>query len=337
MIGLLLFFLAFISQNIKAERHIAMYESDRKSRIDSAANEGSLQEARDLQNSRAKVKQLTYLIHKNNTKRQIILVATCCNLIILVILAFSYRKSIRLNRQLSRRSKELADANEIKDRLFSIIGHDLRGPIGNIPVLLEFCADESTPPDERQYFVNSIRELATSCKDTLDKLLYWGKSNIRGTRLKMENFATKEHIRSCMSLIHSAADQKSITLVDNTPDDLKIFADTEHFEFVVRNLFANAVKFTFPGGRIEIYSDTELLNGYTVFSVKDTGTGIDPEKIPTLFDAINKGSDGTAFEKGTNIGLKLCRDFISENDGRIWVESEKDKGTTFYFSLKNSN
>ena len=297
---------------------------------------GRMREEADLQRSRAKVKQLLYLIHKNNVKRRIILVVTFCNLVVLIILAFSYRKSVKLNRQLSRRSQQLADANEVKDKLFSIIGHDLRGPIGNIPVLLDLCTDPATPADERQYFVDSIQELATSCKDTLDKLLYWGKSNIRGTRLKMETFGTKEHISACFRLIRSGADRKSIQLIDSTPDDLTIYADTEHFEFVVRNLLANAVKFTFQGGRIEVNADRQVQKGFTVFSVADNGKGIEPGKIPTLFEALDKGGEGTAFEKGTNIGLKLCRDFISDNGGRIWVESQVGQGTTFFFSLRNS-
>ncbi len=327
---------------LEGDYNQALEVNDRRQRlldsisgVEKATEIVGLQEAWDLQKSRAKVKQLTLLIQKNTFKRRVILFATVGNLVILIILAFSYRKSIRLNRQLVRRSKELTDANEIKDKMFSIIGHDLRGPIGNIPVLLDLSTDDSSTPEEKQYFENSIRELATSCKDTLDKLLYWGKSNIRGSKLKQEEFATREHIASCLRLIRSAADQKSITLADVTPANLRIFADTEHFEFVVRNLLANAVKFTFNGGRVEVASDSGMIKGFTVFMVRDTGKGIEPAKIPTLFEALNKSTEGTAFEKGTNIGLKLCRDFVSENGGRIWVESELGKGTTFYFSFRN--
>ena len=307
------------------------------SRQDKANELANLQALNDLEKSKAKIKRLTYLVQKNKVKRNIILGITFCNFLILVVLAFSYRKSIQLNRQLTKRKEELTEANEVKDKLFSIIGHDLRGPIGNIPALLDFYVEPGTDEAEKTYFIDNIRELATGCKDTLDKLLYWGKANIGGTRLNMQVINVKEHVENCLRLVRSAAAQKNIVLEDRTSGDLQVFADPEHLEFVVRNLLANAVKFTFNGGRIEIGTLPQEGSGMTKFYVRDTGKGIAPEKVPTIFEALGKSTVGTAQEKGTNIGLKLCHDFIQENGGKIWVESQVGVGTTFFFTLRNSS
>ena len=290
----------------------------------------------ELQKSRERVKQLIFLIRKNTVKRNIILIAAFCNLIVLIILAFSYQKSILLNKQLVKQTAELSEANEIKDKLFSIIGHDLRGPIGNIPVLLELMGDEDIDKEEKEYFYSSIKELAVGCKETLDKLLYWGKLNIKGNRLNTQTFVAKEHIENCLKLLRSLAAHKNITLFDETNKDVRIHADSEHFEFVMRNLLSNAIKFSYNGGKVIVRSEPASDQGFTLFSVTDSGKGIDTAKIPTIFEAIEKSGTGTAQEKGTNIGLKLCKDFIQENGGKIWVTSELNKGTTFYFTLKNA-
>jgi signal transduction histidine kinase len=310
---------------------------DSISNIEKIKEIANLQAMYELEKSNEKVKALTSLIHKNTIKRDIIIIIALINLVILIILAFSYKKTIGLNKQITTRSEDLTEANNIKDKLFSIIGHDLRGPIGNIPVLLDLYVDEDTPPEEKQFFFDSIKELAASCKDTLDKMLFWGKSNIKGIHINQQVFEPKGNIVSCLKLVRAGATQKNITLIDNTTAGLKIFADIEHFEFVVRNLLSNSIKFTFKNGKVEISADATQLDGFVVFAVKDTGSkGIPATTIPYIFDALVKGTEGTAYEKGTNIGLKLCKEFVTENGGKIWVESTENVGTTFYFSLKRA-
>ena len=132
----------------------------------------------------------------------------------------------------------------------------------------------------------------------------------------------------------NACDQKQITLQNNIADDVKIFADEEQFKFVVRNLLSNAIKYTYYGGTIEM--NAEQRSDEIVFSIKDNGVGMTKAQQEHIFQPFITSLEGTNQEKGNGIGLMLCKEFISKNGGRIWVESEKDKGSTFYFSLKKA-
>ena len=292
-----------------------------------------LQMAYELDKSNRRIQDLKNLIHKNTVKRNIIVVISGITLTMLVILAFSYAKTTRLNKNLIKRTEQLTQANTVKDKLFSIIGHDLRGPVGNIPVLLELFEDKSTPDDERQFLYDSVKELALICKDTLDKLLYWGKSNFKGVTINSVVFKPRDNVETCFRLIRSAAGQKNIKLVNQVSADTSIKADVEHFEFLMRNLLSNAVKFSYPNGTIEISAEAKSRPGFVVFAVKDEGVGIPEDVLPRLFDGSATGKEGTANEKGTNIGLQLCREFVTENGGKIWAENT-GTGATFYFSLK---
>ena len=202
--------------------------------------------------------------------------------------------------------------------------------------MLELYEDKSISAEDKEYFYTNIKELSISCKETLDKLLFWGKANMKKMIVNPQTIASKAHITNCLKLVKSAATQKNITINDLTTHDLRIYADPEHFEFVTRNLVANAIKFTFKNGNVDINSDIQRVPGFTVFSIKDTGRGIEPDKIPGIFDGVQKGSFGTANEAGTNIGLMLCKEFVTENGGKIWVKSELGKGSTFFFSVKSA-
>lgn len=293
----------------------------------------NLQANYDLEKSQANVRELKVLTYKNTRDKNILIAVALIIITFSAVLLFYYRKTLKLNDQLYKQQEALQTLNGTKDKLFSIIGHDLRGPVANIPVMLQIYED-TTDTEEKSYIFNELKEHVQASTETLDKLLYWGQSQMKGTRLHQVDFDTKEYITKTIHLVKSAADQKHIHIQDNTPDGLSAHAEPVHFEFVIRNLLSNAIKFTHPDGNITLFSDQEQLPGYIVFGVKDNGTGIDPEHLKTIFQPFGKSKKGTADEKGTSIGLMLCKEFITANGGNIWVESEVGKGTTFYFSLK---
>ncbi len=107
-----------------------------------------------------------------------------------------------------------------------------------------------------------------------------------------------------------------------------------HFDFVLRNLLSNAIKFCNRNGSVEVHIEKSLMPYYVIFAVKDDGIGMSSKVKDSIFEAFNTSREGTAREKGTSIGLMLCKEFITENGGKIWVESEDGRGATFYFSLK---
>lgn len=295
----------------------------------------SLGAAFDQEKSKSRIAQLE-LQHKEeaNTRNVIIAIGSAIT-ITLLILIFMYRRAKVLYQKLRENEQKLKELNHTKDKLFSIIGHDLRGPISSIPVLLNILEEENTDVEERHYILNSLKEHAIATTDTLDKLLFWGKSVLSGATIKREQFATKQIINRNIDLKKLAASEKQISICDNTAEDLSIFADSSHFDFIFRNLLDNSVKFTPVGGTITIEAAENALSNFTVFSVSDTGIGINQSQISQIF-MLNQSTPGTAQEKGSGIGLTLCKEFARQNGGDLWVKSKEGEGTTFFYSVKKS-
>ncbi|GAA4461333.1 hypothetical protein GCM10023093_05810 [Nemorincola caseinilytica] len=295
-----------------------------------------LQSVHELERSNA---QLALAEEKNESNRLIrnIIIGVAIGFAVLFIaVLLLYRKTNVLNRRLSRRENELQKTNDMKDKLFSIIGHDLRGPIGNVPVMLQILEDSSTSKEEQKYLIESLIAHTQASAETLDKLLYWGQAQIKGIGMKQSAFAVDDAVQNNLSLISITAKQKQISIVNNIAPGTKVFADPAHFDFVIRNLLSNALKFTHNGGTVTLGADTRQKAGHVVFSVTDDGIGINAQRQQEIFKPFASSTRGTADEKGTSIGLMLCKEFVNENGGDIWVTSEENKGSTFYFSLKAS-
>jgi len=287
----------------------------------------------ELKKSNDKLRNMEATSKRKDRERDLIILSSVFTAIVALIIVFLYLKARSLNKRLAAHEKDLNDLNNTKNKLFSIIGHDLRWPVARIPQVLAICDDPSISPSEREYMMESLKEHTNAIVETLDKLLYWGQSLIKGVNLKQEYFAPAKYVREAIELKKISADDKCITVTDNVPPDMKVYADSTHFDFIIRNLLGNAIKFTGYKGTVEINADVQMRPGYVVFSVKDNGLGIDKERLAKIFEPFNS-KDGTASEKGTGIGLMLCKEFALRNSGDIWVESEPQKGATFYYSVK---
>lgn len=137
-----------------------------------------------------------------------------------------------------------------------------------------------------------------------------------------------------LKLVNIAAKNKQIIMINNIPAETKIYADIHHFKFVIRNLLSNAIKFSKNKGIVEINANKYHLPEFVIFSVKDNGIGIAKDKQQHIFAPFNLSAAGTANEAGSSIGLMMCREYITMNGGKIWVESEKNMGATFFFCMK---
>lgn len=294
----------------------------------------SISSAYEFEKSKQRISQLEILNKKNATERNATIIVGLIILCISLVLLFYFRKSVNLNRRLKTREKELEETNGMKDKLFSIIGHDLRAPLARIPAILDIYDDPETTDEEKTFMFDHLKEHTKASLETLDKLLYWGHSLMKGIRLNQVKVKTKPFINENIELIKIKAAEKGITIVDKTPDKLSIFADSAHFDFIIRNLLANALKYTYPKGSIIISADSESKTGFITFSVKDNGVGIKSSAIANIFNPL-VSTPGTADEKGTGIGLMLCKEFVTKNGGEIWVESAEGSGTTFFFTFKN--
>ncbi|MBB6499207.1 PAS domain S-box protein [Pedobacter cryoconitis] len=230
---------------------------------------------------------------------------------------------------------ELTASNEQKNRLLSIIGHDLRNPIsGSLQLLdLTLMGFESTSADELHEYLFMMQQELSHANELLEDLLTWAKSQFNSVSFNpVEVSDIAGLIQKCIQLILPMAQKKGIGISLSVGEGLAVMADRGMLETIIRNLISNAVKFTASGGHILVKAIT--VGKGVRFSVTDNGQGIPEEKIRELFDKnSNYTTYGTSGEKGTGLGLDLCYDFVLKHGGEITVESEQGVGSTFYFTI----
>jgi PAS domain S-box-containing protein len=231
-------------------------------------------------------------------------------------------------------TEELKNLNAAKDKFFSIISHDLRSPFNSLLGLTEFIThsyDEMNPSEIRSSILN-IYNSAQQVYNLILNLLEW--SMLQSGRLKVEKSVINlaELGVEIINLYRENANNKQLELVNNINDKILVYADKYMIDTIVRNFVSNSIKFTNPGGKIIIKG---IINGDNAeVSVTDTGIGISHENQKNLFRIDEQyRRDGTASEKGTGLGLILCKEFIEKNSGVLWVESEEGKGSRFSFTV----
>lgn len=294
----------------------------------------NMQSAYELERSQTKLAQAEERGQSEALIRNIVLTVAAALAVMLILLTIVFRKSRQLNIKLKKREEELSRLNATKDRLFSVIGHDLRGPMAHIPPVLQLLNDPTITAEERNYMIHTLEAHSRASMDTLDKLLFWGRTQVSGgARVNPSDFTVGDHIQHNIELSTAAAEAKNIKIVNRIQDRVAIRADASHFDFIVRNLLSNAIKFTNTGGTVTIACDTRTKEHFATFSISDTGIGISAEKLPQLFQPFSGSTPGTADEKGTGIGLMLCKEFAEDNGGSIWVETKEGSGSTFFFTM----
>jgi ligand-binding sensor domain-containing protein/signal transduction histidine kinase len=258
--------------------------------------------------------------------------------LLFIITQLRVRNIERRKRQLEKiveiRTRELKEINQTKDKIFSIISHDLRGSIGNFMSMLKLLVDEPDSVDE-----SDLRDILKTMKDSsestyylLDNLLNWARSQRGIIEYKPENMEINFIVDDVINLLKQLAKAKTISLQSNLKGRISAYFDKNTINTVTRNLTSNAIKFTRPNGNIWI--DAVVNDGQIEVSVNDNGLGISPENIDKIFNAYQGVTTlGTSGEKGTGLGLLLCKEFVEKNGGKIWVESEVGKGSSFKFTL----
>ncbi len=243
-----------------------------------------------------------------------------------------YLRASRVNKLLEFREKELSDSVQVKDKLFSVIGHDLKNAISSQPIVLDLMRSGKDNEQEMNGLIDGLEASIHNVLYVLDTLLNWGKMQFKGVKVKPSLFDVFPLVENSVRLLRLQAQLKEIEIIQAVPRATMVFADQEQFKFVMRNLLSNAIKFSRKGGEINVGLHTSN-ESEVVFFVEDQGVGMDPDEMKTLFDPGRQSTPGTANETGTGIALMLSREFITKNSGRIWVESRKGQGSTFYFSL----
>jgi signal transduction histidine kinase len=237
---------------------------------------------------------------------------------------------------IEEQNRQLAESNQFKDRVFSIIGHDMRAPFNSARSLVELMEDDLLTAEERRIALKELRAGIDVSLQTLDNLLGWASQGYYGSVLKTKTLVKHIEVHSLVErniqLFHHLATRKDIRFVNEIPTGVEIAADLEQLSFVLRNITSNAIKFSHAGQTItfKAWQDDKTV----VVSIHDQGVGMTRDMISALFQITTRFSkEGTTKEKGTGLGLIFCKEFIESNNGKLWIESEPGRGTTVSFSL----
>jgi two-component system sensor histidine kinase/response regulator len=243
---------------------------------------------------------------------------------------------IRRNYESERKSAEQKTAmmrllNEEKNKLFSIISHDLRAPLTNVQSYLELLTEVDISDEERLTIQTDLLQSTRNTLDLLNNVLSWSKSQMQGLSFKLSTYNIYQLLSSPMLLFIRIAESKKIRLEISIDPKLQVIANGDMLQLVVRNLINNAIKFTSPGGRV-IFS-AQQHGDVCHFMVKDSGTGKSVKLSNDIFYLNSESTYGTANEKGVGLGLVLCKEFTEAQNGKIWFECDSVSGTSFFVQL----
>ncbi|WP_347841250.1 hybrid sensor histidine kinase/response regulator [uncultured Draconibacterium sp.] len=234
---------------------------------------------------------------------------------------------------LERTTQHLSELNALKDKMFSVIGHDLRSPLSSVKMTLEFLSKITNSPDDPiAENINIMLKTTDEVFGLLENLLGWAKSQSGNLNISKEEIQISDLINSVYLLNKGNLELKKISFKTDVEDSDTVFADLSTIKVVLRNLVSNAIKFTPENGTITVSASKK--EGKMQICVADTGIGISEEDLPKILNPnTHHTTYGTNREAGSGLGLNLCKDFVEKNGGTIWVESEQGKGSTFCIEL----
>ena len=238
-----------------------------------------------------------------------------------------------LRTRLAQVTQNLAELNMTKDKLIQAVTHDIRNPIATLVSLMELIEEKEHDPDYHD-LLTTVAEQVKYSYAMVENLLKWFQKQKENVSLNPSLINLYVNTQKAIKIYVKRAQWKGIEVKNSIKANMHVYADSELIEFVLRNLVDNAIKFTEKGGTISIQARSSATG--VIISVTDTGIGIDPVNLRTLFKNSILSARGTESEKGSGMGLVLCKEFVHRHGGEIWVESEQGKGSTFSFSLSTS-
>ncbi len=268
--------------------------------------------------------------------RSILVVTVILIFVLIMIFRVKQLKNQKelLEKTVAIKTAELNELNASKDKFFSIIAHDLKNPFNTIIGFSEMLNDDISFGDFKKCVehIGMIYDSSTQTFRLLENLLEWANSQSGKISFNPTLLNLIEIFQDDFKVLSETAIRKNIELINHLPDDLTIIADKNMIKTILRNLISNALKFTNKNGKVEVWSTVD--NIQLEISVSDSGIGMTKDTISKLFRIdSNLSSYGTENEKGTGLGLILCKEFVGKHGGNIWVESEPDKGSIFRFTL----
>ncbi len=295
----------------------------------------------EVETLRTEAQLKTLQLEQQTLFRNFLVVISLFILVIAIGSVYSYivirRKNTTLNLandKLALSESELKKLVQTKDKLFSIIAHDLRSPFTALVGLTEVLATDSASMDQakRDEIGEIIHGSSTKLLSLIDNLLHWSRSQTGKITINPQKININSLTHDVTSVLQLQATPKNIELINETPNNIHIEADYNTMSTVMRNLISNAIKFTEPNGKVTIAASQSISD--TTISVTDSGVGISPENQEKLFKLEHSYSTkGTSNETGTGLGLVVCKEFVEQNNGTITVTSSLKEGTTFYVTF----
>lgn len=248
------------------------------------------------------------------------------------LLSNHYAKAYHnLEKIVDERTNQLVTANAVKDRLLSVMSHDIKSPLNSLRGVLHMVNVGAVSQDEFSVLARQIEGDLSKTNMLVENILYWTTSQLKGVQVKIEKFDLLKLVEENLELFKTSAELKKIVLVHHIPTLSNITSDRNIINLALRNLIANAIKFTFEGGRITI--SYEKSDAGWLIHVNDSGIGISSEALQNIFVNQSLSTSGTSNEKGTGLGLALCREYLQKIGGELIVESLESKGSTFTIQL----
>jgi signal transduction histidine kinase len=241
---------------------------------------------------------------------------------------------VKTHLTIKKQRESLQELNATKDKFFSIIAHDLKSPFTGLLGFAELLIEESetAKPEELKQYYQLLYKSAKQGFDLLSSLLEWSRTQSSSIKFSPDTHNLCQIIQENINLLNNNIREKEIKVNCLVDESINVYADSNMLKTILRNLISNAVKFTKPAGEIHIRAINQ--NNHIKIEVQDNGVGMDDKTLNKLFRIDeNSSRKGTNNETGTGLGLIICKEFIQQHNGEIWVESELEKGSSFFFTL----
>lgn len=276
-----------------------------------------------VEKSNHDIEKLTLVNEKNTLEKSIYLLVSIATLIVIVLLVLSLRKRNFLNNKLKK-------SNIVKDKLLSIIAHDLKSPLYNISTVLTEIENKTFTKEEQTKIIQNLTSQTDITVETLENLLKWGQAQLRGIVINQIEFNLVDEINRNVALFQAQLINKSINISVDISKDINVKFDKDHFDFIIRNLIGNAIKFSYKNSKINFRMEMQGIYKIKLI-IQDFGTGIQSADANSIFLPSPNIRLGTNNEKGSGLGLVLCKEFAEANSGSISFYTEVGKGSEFYF------
>ncbi|WP_212003556.1 sensor histidine kinase KdpD [Chitinophaga sp. HK235] len=269
-------------------------------------------------------------MYPDRQSKMVDLSATYLTSVLVIFFGTLYLKKAynREKQQGEEKTRVLEVMNTEKNKLFSIISHDLRSPMASIQSYLELMKDIQLPAEQKLQLEAELLQMVNNTQDMLYNMLLWSKTQLQGLTVHLSPVNVYHAVMPVLEINTSLITNKGLHLQTRIDQTLMAMADLNMLQLIIRNLIGNSIKFTAPGGHIFIEACRQ--GKECLITIRDTGTGIDAKRAHEIFSLKARSTFGTSNEKGIGLGLYLCKEYTAAQHGRIWFENNPDQGCSFY-------